>query len=134
MNINFVAIIIAGLASMPVGFIWYSPALFAKEWMQLVGLTKEKMEKNKSKMPQMYGTALLGAMVMSFVLSQFIAATNTHTTIQGITTALLIWIGFVATTGLTNTLFSGRPTKLFLIDAGYHLAVLVVMGAILGSL
>jgi hypothetical protein len=42
-------------------------------------------------------------------------------------------LGFVVTTYGTTSLFSGTSLTLYLINVGYHVIGLVVMGAILGA-
>jgi hypothetical protein len=36
-DINWLAIIAAVVVNMVVGFVWYSPAVFAKQWSKLTG-------------------------------------------------------------------------------------------------
>lgn len=36
---NFVAIIVAALVPMIIGFIWYHPKVFGNTWMQVAGMT-----------------------------------------------------------------------------------------------
>ena len=50
LEINLVAVIIASVANMALGYLWYSPTLFGKEWIQLMGYTKESLEKTKAKL------------------------------------------------------------------------------------
>lgn len=47
--------------------------------------------------------------------------------------ALLFWLGFTATTSLANNIFSDRPIRAWVIDAGYQVASLTIMAAVLGS-
>jgi hypothetical protein len=37
MDVNLWAVLVSGLATMAVGFLWYSPLLFAKPWVVLMG-------------------------------------------------------------------------------------------------
>ncbi|MGA8765091.1 MAG: DUF1761 domain-containing protein, partial [Candidatus Sulfotelmatobacter sp.] len=37
MGLNVWAVLVGALATMVVGFLWYSPLLFAKPWMVLMG-------------------------------------------------------------------------------------------------
>jgi len=46
--------------------------------------------------------------------------------------ALFTWGGFVVSTILVNNAFSGRRYALTAIDAGHWLAVLVLMGVVIG--
>ena len=43
----------------------------------------------------------------------------------------MMWLGFVATTSHTNTAFADRGWKVWLVESGNHLVVLVLMGVIL---
>lgn len=43
------------------------------------------------------------------------------------------WLGFVATIMLGMTLWEGKPFRLYLLNAGYQLLNLLVMGAILAA-
>jgi hypothetical protein len=43
----------------------------------------------------------------------------------------LVWLGFAATIGLTGHMFSQKPIAAWVIDAGYQLAYLLLMGVVL---
>jgi hypothetical protein len=51
----------------------------------------------------------------------------------GVVSAIFVWIGFVLTTVTTNHAFEGMRPIVTAIDAGHWLAVLVLMGAIIGA-
>jgi Protein of unknown function (DUF1761) len=51
---------------------------------------------------------------------------------SAVISALFVWAGFVVTTMLVNNGFPGRRYMLTLIDAGHWLAVIVVMGIVIG--
>lgn len=132
--INYLAIIICGVAAMVIGFMWYGP-LFGKEWMKLVGMTQKKMADAKDEMGMTYGLSFVSALIMAYALAHFIwfTAPGAVTPLIGIKTAIWAWVGFVATYGLTRHLYSvdKKPWTLYLIDTGYYLATLLVMGIIL---
>jgi putative transposase len=46
---------------------------------------------------------------------------------------LAVWLGFVTTVQLTNSLFSRQPAKLYAINTGYQLVCYLAMGAIMGA-
>ncbi len=128
-QVNYIAVLSAGLSAMVVGSVWYGP-LFGKEWMKLIGIKKEDI--NKSEMPKLYGIMFIGALVEAYVLSHFIHYAGAVGFFLGAKTGLWAWLGFVATTMIGNYMFAKRPIRLYYIDAGYALANLLVMGAILG--
>ncbi len=53
---------------------------------------------------------------------------------NGVISAALLWFGFVLTTLAVNNTFGMRSPKLILIDAGHWLAVMVLMGVVIGLL
>ena len=53
---------------------------------------------------------------------------------NGVISAFLLWFGFIATTLAANYSFGRRPLKLYLIDAGHWLAVLIVQGIVIGAM
>jgi hypothetical protein len=53
---------------------------------------------------------------------------------SGVISALFCWVGFVITTMLVNNSFAMRSRMLLLIDGGYWLVALTLMGAIIGAI
>ena len=117
-DINWVALIAAGVASMVVGFIWYGP-LFGKVWMKLSGL---KEMGDKDKMPMNYIIMFVGSLVTAYVLSVLGAS---------LMTAFWVWLGFQATLLLHSVLFEGKSWNLYFLDAGHQLVSLLAMSWVL---
>ena len=63
---NILAIVLAALIPMLMGFIYYHPKVFGKVWMESLGLTEEDLKKGN--MAVLFGVSL----VMSFLLSMFL--------------------------------------------------------------
>jgi hypothetical protein len=49
-QLNFLAILVAAVAAFVLGALWYSPVLFAKQWMKAHGYTPDKLEAMKKGM------------------------------------------------------------------------------------
>jgi hypothetical protein len=129
--VNYYAVLFAAILAMILGFVWYGP-LFGKAWMQLVGITEKDMNDTmKNGMAKTYLMMMVAALVMAYVLAIFSQIINTHSLMAGITLGFWVWLGFVATSMFSSTLFSNKPMKLFVIEAGYYLTSLVIMGAVL---
>jgi hypothetical protein len=77
--------------------------------------------------------AFVALLIMAWVLAGTMAHVGTITIRNGIISALFVWFGFVLTTMAVNNAFGGRTLKLTVIDAGHWLAVLVLMGLIIGA-
>jgi len=130
LNVNFLAILAIAIIQMGLGFLWYGP-LFSKPWMALQGWTKERMQQEEVN-PVIYLVPFFGALVSAYALALLINATQMGTLFGGIHLGLLVGLGFIVPAFASNYLFSSRPLKLFLIDAGYYLVSPVIAGAILG--
>ena len=134
LGIRILPVVVAALATMVIGFVWYSPMLFAKPWTVLMGYDpndKAKMDEMRKGAGKMYGLAFVASLVTAFVLAKIIDVTTVNTALYGMKVAFAVWLGFVATVQLTGALFGRQPTKLYLINTGYQLVCFLVMGAIL---
>lgn len=135
LEVNYLAVIVAALASMAVGFAWYSPVLFAKPWMKLMGYSADSLKKAQKAMGPMYALSLAAAVVTAYVLSHSVTLSENFygyaRLMTGLTTGFFMWLGFVAPVQLTDVIFGSKKWKLFAINTGYQLVSLLVMGAIL---
>lgn len=134
-DINYFAVLLAGISNMIIGFLWYGP-LFGKPWMALMGFTKESIKNMKGKgMGKTYGLMMAGAFVMAYVLAHSLAFASAFTKTTGVSAGLMVgfwsWLGFVAPVMMGAQLWENKPWKLFFIQAGYYLVALCVMGVIL---
>jgi len=129
-DINVLAVLVAAFINMAVGAAWYSPGLFGKEWSKLIGRKMEDMKKNAG---PGYGIATVGALIESWVLAHFVVYAGSTSAMDGAVTGFWIWLAFVAVTLAIGTVFAGRSWKLWKIDAGYFLVVLIIQGALLAT-
>lgn len=129
--INYVAVVAAAVASIAIGFGWYSMSVFGKQWMKLSGLTHEVLEKSKKDMGPKYGIMILSSLVTAGVLAVLVKFAGSQAAVGGAKVGALAWLGFVATVGLNSFIFENKPFQLYLINVTYQLVSLVVMGAIL---
>lgn len=128
--VNYLAFAAAILLAMALGHVWYS-FLFKKPWMLLTGMSEKSMKSMKIK-PWQAMLIMLGMVVVEAVLlGYFVILSGALSMVEGMQTGFFLWLGFVATSVGSIYLFTGRPLKLFTIDAGYHLVSLMGMGAIL---
>ena len=134
--INTLAVLGAAVACMVIGFLWYSPFLFAKPWMVAMGYDPAEKariaEMQKSAGPK-YGVTFLANLLSAFVLGKIIYHLAISTALYGMKVGFAVWAAFVMTVQLTDKLFGNRPLNLFLINTGYQLVCYLAMGAILGQ-
>lgn len=127
-EINGWAVLAAGVSSMVLGALWYSPALFGKAWSAASGVTEEKA-KSANRGTTMGGAfvlALIGACVFAMFLGPKPAPMLA--TAAG-SSAGLCWVA--GSFGI-NYLFEQRPLRLFLINGGYHTLQYTLIGLVLG--
>ena len=136
LGVNLWAVLVSALATMVAGFLWYSPALFAKPWTILMGYDpndKAKIAEMQKSAGPAYAMSTVVGILSAFVLGKLIAVAGSTTAVDGLKIGLVVWLGFVTTVQFTNSLFSHQRNKLYLINTGYQLVCYVAMGAILGA-
>jgi hypothetical protein len=129
LDINWIAVIVAAVASMVIGFVYYHPAVMGTRWQQLIGRT---MDAGSSGMA--YAYTAVGALISAFVLAQFIHWSDSYSIGGGAFIGALGWLGFTATSSFADFLFTGRPWALYSIQNGFQLISAVAIGAIIGAM
>lgn len=130
---NFVAILVSAVVAFLIGGLWYSPMLFAKQWMAAHAHTPEDVAKLKAEAPKAYAISFLAFLIMAAILQLVLNHLDAHDWHRGALWGAHIWLGFAFTIGLMANVYSGKKFAVFAIDAGYQLVYLVIMGAILGQ-
>jgi hypothetical protein len=135
-HVNLLAVLVAAISTMIVGFLWYSPILFAKPWMREMGYDPE----DKARIKEMqkgagpaYAGSFVASLISAFVLALFFHWLRVSGIHYGLVTSFHVWLGFVATVQFTDALFQKKSMKLFAINTGFQLLCFLVMGAILAS-
>ncbi len=128
MEISYLAIIVAAIVKFAIGAAWYSPALFAKQWQSLTGQTEAQVRAGL--VPALVAEAI-GDLIMAYVLARFVAAFGFGFG-GGLMVGFMAWLGFVATVMANQIFYERKPQQLVVINAGYLLVSLLVMGAVLG--
>lgn len=136
-SINYLAVILAAIISMVLGFLWYGP-LFGKKWIALMGWSPEAMAVAKAKgMTKSYVLMTISSLVMAYVLYYVVAYSgafvNTSGVSVGLSSGFWIWLGFIAPVTMGSVLWEGRSWALWVLNAGYYLVSLLLMGAVLAA-
>ncbi len=121
-TINFLAVVLAAVAYMFIGMLWYGP-LFGAKWKALMGFTDEAMKKMPLTPIQAIIGGFISALVMSMVLAneefvwaQFFGSSMSEA-MFAFNLGFWVWLGFVATTQLNSVLWEGKSWKLFWLNA-----------------
>ena len=130
MQINYLAIFAATLASYVLGSLWYMA--LGRPWRQAQGWA----ETGTPYRPP--AIALVVAFVAQLAMAAAMAGLLAHMGGAGVRTGLIsgaiIWFGFVLPSLATNVVFQRRNPLLIAIDGGHWLLVLLAIGGVLGAL
>jgi len=135
-GISYLAVFIAAVAGWLVGAAYYG--VLGRPWVAAHGKTMEvfKAEQAAHKgtihawLP--FALAFLAELVMAYVLAGMVGHLGSVTIRSAVISGLFVWAGFMLTIMLVNNAFAGRKYLLTVIDAGHWLAVIVVMGVVIG--
>jgi hypothetical protein len=135
-GVNYLAVAIAAVAAWLASAAWYMS--LCKIYAAALGKTPEQIEIDRKKpgafLPFIY--ALLANLIIGWMLAGVLGhlGTGQVTLSNGIVSGAFLWFGFILTTIAVNYSFAGRDRRLFLIDVGNWLIVLLVIGAVIGAI
>lgn len=139
-DVNYLAVLAAGVVSMALGFLWYSPVILGKPWMKAMGFTASELKKAQQTMGPWYGVSFVLSLVMAFVLSHVMILSmnffHYDKMTTGLTTAFWMWVGFVMPVQFTTAMFSRKfdsnQMTLFGVNTAYQLVSLILMSIVIG--
>ncbi len=128
-EINYLAVLACGIASLVVGAVWYG-FTFNKTWVKLVNKSEEDLKQMEKDAPKAYLGAFAGALVQGYVLAYIAAGMKVNNVMGALMMGFFLWLGIACVNRFNNVLFEKRPFKLFAVNSGFELAVLLVMSLI----
>ena len=141
LQINWIALVIAAIVPLIVGFVWYNPKVFGIIWMRESGMTEEKAKQmNPAKT---FGLSIVCAFLIAFFLWPQVFTgggpgephgvepyvTFKHGAFHG----ALIGVFLVLPVFCINALFEQRSFKYVVINVGYWIVTLTLMGGIINA-
>jgi hypothetical protein len=134
--LNWWAIIGTMVASVVLGFLWYGP-LFGKAWMRETGI-KMPEDGQRPSMAKPVIISLIGAFFLAYALNHGLVFGNAYLNMSGAVSGLMgafwYWLGFVVPVMLSFVAWEGKSWKLFCIQAGYWLALILVSGLLITTI
>jgi uncharacterized membrane protein len=133
MHINWLAVVIALVASMVLAKTWFTPKTFGNQWRKYTGITPADSKK-AGKGPIVL--TLFANIVTVIALAALINICSSFFQDSSVWLALLVgfvaWLAFSATTLATHNAFEQKSQQLTLINNGYQLALFLVVSVIIG--
>ena len=127
-DINYWAVLVAMVAFMIIGSLWYSQMLFGKKWLKYLGMKREDM--NGSWVP------ILWAAVLSFIISLSLAVLMqmSHGDNFGDCFMIGIYVSILVAAILGNDfIFNQKKFPHYLITAGYYVVSILAASAIIAA-
>ncbi len=128
---NPIAILLATLLYFVLGAFWFTA--FRQAWLDGIGRTMQQLQASGKSPFFIYAIALIGAFILALFLSWLIQTTGNQTTKGGIFIAVLTWACVVLPPWSTEYAFEARGLRILVINSGYILTGMIIMGAILGG-
>lgn len=129
-QLNWLAIVVAGLAYFALGALWYSKLLFVTPWIRLTGVRMDDPNARKN-FAQTMIISLILMIITSIGLALFLARIGPSSWMSGAKVGLIAGICFSATAISISYLYENRPLGLHLINGGYNLVGSVIAGIII---
>ncbi len=131
-DVNWLAVVLAGLSSLVVGSIFYAKPVFGNTWMKLAKLDGKKMGNGASSI----ALALVMSLVTAFIIAHVAAISRPFYEVSALsaalTTAFWLWIGVSLTTVVIHDSFEHRPKALTFLTVAYQFFAMMAMGLIIG--
>lgn len=131
-SINYIAVVLATISTMVVGFVWYTPRVFGNYWMKTA-----KVDPG----PAASAVApIVVTIVVSFISAWVLAAATTVTQafqggsylVAALLAGIVLWAGFTAARFITHDAFERRPAGLTILNIAHELVTVLVMAVIIG--
>lgn len=132
-QINWLAVLLAFIATMAIGFVWYMPAVLGNRWMAAIGKTEDDL-KNMSGGAGIWVPMMVAAALTAILLAVLISKLGLDNALAGGWFALVLALVFRAGGHVIHNGFAGRPAAVTIIDSGHDLLAMAVSGAIIGAM
>jgi len=132
LTLNYVAVATIALAGFALGWLWYSPVLFARPWMIEMKLTPEKMREAAAKgLARYFVTAFCYMLLSTFGLAVLIRTQGVGNWLAGAGYGLFTGTFVLGVRLLNSSLWEGRTFRLQAITIGHEVALFTLQGALL---
>src|SRR5205807_1161085 len=99
-HINYLAVIVATVAAFALGGLWYSPLLFANQWVKAHDYTEERVKEMQQTAGKAYAVSAFSQLLIALALAVIAGYLHLDHLAQGLKLGLLGWAGFALPLGL----------------------------------
>ncbi len=134
-EINHVAVILAVVAAMVIGFVFYLPAVFGRRWMELVGHTEESVKGGGP--PLLYPIVIVAAFITAYALAgvTFLSYEfyGSGFLVSALVSGWILWLAFTAARMLAHDLFDTRSLQITALSVFNEFLTITAMALIIGA-
>jgi hypothetical protein len=133
-QVPYIAVIISAILGMMIGAFWYSSYGFGKIWLKLMGwgeIGEEEWKKKQSEATPAYILSFIGLLIEAYAFSIIIIALQLTSISENLKLALLVWVGFIAFSTITEYAFAQKSKILWGINYGYQLVNLLLFAIVM---
>lgn len=138
MEINLLAVLLAGFAGIAIGAIWFGPKTFFPVWWAAMGRKPGEEAAGATGPGLAFGLTFAAAFVQAFALTLFLqlakASMPDLSPLDGLVIGALAGFGFAAASSISHKLFGGISLKVWVLEVGQDIVSLAAMGAIIAAL
>jgi hypothetical protein len=132
-RLNYIAVFVVAIAGFMLGWLWYSPVLFAKPWMKEMKITRESMQSmSKGQGARLLIMGFVYTLLSTFALAVLMRVHGNMGVVNGALYGFFVGALLVSARKLNTDLWAGASLRLQAINVGYELALFIIQGAILG--
>ncbi len=133
-HLNYLAVLVTTIAGFLVGWLWYSPILFAKPWQREMKITPEFIQATMQKgMAKFFIKSLLYTLVGTFGLAVMVRSHGSLSPVKGAELGAFIGLIIVGARMLNTSVWENRSATLLAINLGHEAALFAIQGAILAA-
>ena len=126
-GVNYLAVVVAAVVALVIGFIWYSPRVFGTRWMAYLGTTQAQLG-NPGPTGMLVG--VVASLLNAWVLALLALNLGGKSVTDGVLLGVLAWLGFMATITAAQISFEKKSWGLWVLNNAHNLLVQVIMAAI----
>jgi len=129
--VNHLAVWVAGIVHFIIGAGWYTA--LGGAWLRAIGKTEEQIRVDQPNMAIPMIIALAVALIIAYAIAWLLPRLGAQSAASGAKTGSVLALALIATTMAMNYGFEARSISLWLINSGYMVVGMAVMGAIIGG-
>jgi hypothetical protein len=127
-DLNWLAVIVAGLAYFVLGALWYSNLLMGRQYRAALGIDSDYSGQPD---PALLGTNLVGWLVAAVALGLITVQIDANSLADGLVLGLVVGVGLIGTHAMVTSAYEGRGYALLKVTGPYMVIGYAVMGVIL---